>query len=361
MKTQLFHSSEIKLAAELLRRGELVAFPTETVFGLGADALNLKAVSRIFAAKGRPSDNPLIVHLSEISQVNHVAQSIPHDAKLLMDRFWPGPLTIVLRKLSSIPDLVTAGLDTVAVRLPNHPIANELIRLAGVPIAAPSANRSGRPSATTWQAVLEDLNGRIEGIVCGEPTSFGLESTVVDTTVSPPRVLRPGGVSFEELQSVLPNMQPYSFPTGTSSREVQSSPGLRHKHYQPRAGIVLLPPICGPGAFVGPGQFVVTGQFNGPGPLVDHQSKESAIPFVSDKAWFIGLRSPSDSDRFERIRVCGSTQEYASNLFDYFRQADHAMVQVVYCETVSEFGIGVALMDRLRRASGQEPEADNRK
>lgn len=349
MKTQLFHSSETKLAAELLRRGELVAFPTETVFGLGADALNLKAVSRIFAAKGRPSDNPLIVHLSEISQVNKVAQSVPHDAKLLMDRFWPGPLTIVLRKLPSIPDLVTAGLDTVAVRLPNHPIANELIRLAGVPIAAPSANRSGRPSATTWQAVLEDLNGRIEGIVCGEPTSFGLESTVVDTTVSPARVLRPGGVSFEELQSVLPNVQPYAFPTGTSSREVQSSPGLRHRHYQPRAGIVLLQPICGPGAFVGPGS------------LVDQHSKKSAIPIVSDKAWFIGLRSPSDSDRFERIQVYGSAQEYASNLFDYFRQADHAMVQVIYCETVLEFGIGVALMDRLRRASGQEPEADNRK
>ena len=198
MKTRHFSVSDIDAAAELLRSGELVAFPTETVYGLGANALSEAAVQRIFVAKGRPSDNPLIVHIASRTQLEHLVTSIPEVATRLMDQFWPGPLTIVLPKRPEVPNLVTAGLNTVAVRMPNHLIAIELIGQAGVPLAAPSANRSGRPSATTWQAVSEDLDGRIAGIICGEPTDFGLESTVVDVNSEQPRLLRPGGITFEQ-------------------------------------------------------------------------------------------------------------------------------------------------------------------
>ena len=180
MKTQLFSSSNLEPAAHLIRSCELVAFPTETVYGLGANAMDSDAVRKIFIAKGRPSDNPLIVHIPNFQQLEFVAREVSEIALNLMERFWPGPLTIVFPKRAEVPPAVTAGMDTVAVRFPDHPVAIEVIRRAGVPLAAPSANRSGRPSATTWQAVAEDLDGRIAGIVCGGPTAFGLESTVVE-------------------------------------------------------------------------------------------------------------------------------------------------------------------------------------
>lgn len=327
MITRHFSIFELEPAAQLLRSDALVAFPTETVYGLGANAMSSLAVAKIFEAKGRPSDNPLIVHIASIDQLNDVCRLVSDLALQLMDRFWPGPLTIVLPKRQSVPDLVTAGLDSVAVRLPDHALARELIRLAGVPLAAPSANRSGRPSATTWQAVSEDLDGRIAGIVCGEQTSYGLESTVLDATIDPPLVLRPGGISLEQLQCVSPDVRPYqTTPSAGEAGVTRNSPGLRHKHYQPRAKVRLL--------------------------SADAAKDEIAnsLPEGST-AHYIGIHPPLSAARFAAIRVCSDPREYGAVLFDFFRRADVAKAEFVYCEAVEEIGIGVALMDRIRRAS----------
>ena len=326
MKTKYFSVLELNHAAQLLRSAELVAFPTETVYGLGANAMTTEAVQKIFVAKGRPSDNPLIVHIAVRNQVSLIARDVSLIAEQLMSRFWPGPLTIVLPKRPNLPELVTAGLDTVAVRLPNHPIALELIRQAGVPLAAPSANRSGRPSATTWQAVAEDLDGRIAGLVCGEPTSFGLESTVVDATSHPPRVLRPGGVSLEQLQEVCPSIVPYSPHSLSQSKSAVNSPGLKYKHYQPSARVVVVSAVTA------------------------DSELESTLP-TSSIAFYIGVKQPANPSRFRSVLVCSNVSDYASKLFDFFRKADLSAADVVCCEEVEEVGIGVALLDRLRRAS----------
>ena len=324
MNTKHFSVQELKLAAQLLREGEVVAFPTETVYGLGADALNEDAVRKIFVAKGRPSDNPLIVHIADLNQLSLVAREVPTIAKRMMERFWPGPLTIVFPKRSDISGLVTAGLDTVAVRLPNHLLALEIIRLAGVPLAAPSANRSGRPSATTWQAVAEDLDGRIAGLVCGEPTTFGLESTVVDATAQPPRILRPGGVSFEQLQHLCPTIQHYARNWSTPNGTAINSPGLKYKHYQPTAKVMIV---------------------SAPSSHTKLDIPDSAV------VHFIGVSKPINPSRFQSIVVCSNTAEYAAKLFDFFRNADLSNADVVCCEELDEIGSGVALMDRIRRAS----------
>lgn len=327
MITRHFSVFEIESAAQLLRSDELVAFPTETVYGLGANAMSTTAVSKIFEAKGRPSDNPLIVHISALSQLATICREVTPVASQFMRQLWPGALTIVLPKRDEVPDLVTAGLDTVAVRYPNHSIALELIQFAGVPLAAPSANRSGRPSATTWQSVSEDLDGRIAGLICGEPTAYGLESTVVDATSFPPRVLRPGGVSLEQLREICPSTVPYHLhPSADTIKSSLNSPGLRHRHYQPRAKV-----------------FVVS---------AEPASIEFKAAMASNLiAHYIGVNQPSMAMRFASIRVCSDLSEYGAVLFDFFRKADSAKADVVCCESVEEFGIGVALMDRMRRAS----------
>ncbi len=326
MKTRYFSSVELESAGQLLRAAELVAFPTETVYGLGAIALNPSAVKKIFVAKGRPSDNPLIVHIANFDQVSMVAREVPTVANLLMQRFWPGPLTIVLPKRAEVAEQVTAGLDTVAVRIPNHSIALELIRHAGFPLAAPSANRSGRPSATTWQAVAEDLDGQIAGLVCGEPTQFGLESTVVDATANPPRILRPGGVSLEQLQEVCSEIEPYSCQSISPFETAVNSPGLRYRHYQPRAKVIVVSAAT--------------------------TDSEFAIAIVATSVVdYVGINAPRNPSRYRSILVCSNASEYAAKLFDFFRKADLCHADVVCCEAVEEIGIGVALLDRLRRAS----------
>lgn len=326
MKTKYFSVSELDQASQLLRSAELVAFPTETVYGLGANAMDAAAVQKIFVAKGRPSDNPLILHIADRNQVSLIARDVPVIAEQLMTRFWPGPLTIVIPKRPEVPDVVTAGLDTVAVRLPNHPIALELLRHTGVPLAAPSANRSGRPSATTWQAVAEDLDSRIAGLVCGEPTSLGLESTVVDANSHPPRVLRPGGVSLEQLQEICPSIVPYARHSLTQGKSAVNSPGLKYKHYQPSAIVLVVSAVTA------------------------GSELESIVP-SSSVAYYIGIKQPANPSRFRCILVCSNASDYAAKLFDYFRKADLSAADVVCCEEVKEVGIGVALLDRLRRAS----------
>ncbi len=316
---------DIVEAATVLRNGGCVAFPTETVFGLGVDATNPNAVQRAFVAKGRPSDNPLIVHLHSPSQMDLYCHSIPDIAYKLIEHFCPGPLTIVLPRRDSIAMSVTAGLDTVAIRFPNHEVAQRLLREVNLPIAAPSANRSGRPSATTWQAVIEDLDGLIDGVVCGEPCGIGIESTVVDVTRANPTVLRCGGVTLEQLHDVVPNIVMHNQQVDSSV----NSPGLRHRHYQPTAKVVLVDSVS----------------------EMDHASNF----FESDlRCAYLGINKLSEAitSKLVHYSYCNNEADYATALFRFFRECDNLGVQLILCQVVDEIGIGRALMDRIRRASG---------
>lgn len=228
MKTKVLHKTQIKEAATILQQGGLVVFPTETVYGLGANGLDEIAVANIFKAKGRPGDNPLILHIHDAVQLDNIVHQVPDSAKLLMKTYWPGPLTLVFEKQPHIPANVTAGLSTVAVRMPNNETALELLRLVDVPLAAPSANVSGRPSATKVDHVLKDLEGKVDAVIDGGDSVIGIESTVVDVTTSPPTLLRPGYISKAEIERVLG----YKIQTSTAS-EAPKSPGMKYQHYQP--------------------------------------------------------------------------------------------------------------------------------
>ena len=310
---QTFLTTSAEEAAEYIRRGRLVAFPTETVYGLGADAFNADAINDIFTAKQRPADNPLIAHVGSLEQIKTVASDIPSAAQALIDAFFPGPLTIVLPKSKQVPAIATAGLDTIGVRMPGHVLANTFLRLCGRPVVAPSANLSGRPSPTTWKAVAEDLDGRIDCILQGDETEIGLESTVVDCTAEVPTVLRKGAISLERLSEIVPTIVTGKELDGDPAR----SPGLRHKHYSPRAEVSS----CDRG---------------------DECS-------LSDGEAFIGLNEPAGADGFRKI--CPSVEAYAHALFEFYRECDRRGIRRIYCETVPETGIGAALMDRIRRAA----------
>ena len=224
-----------------IREGGLVAFPTETVYGLGADALNAEAAAKIYAAKGRPSDNPLIVHIHDISQVYEIAEEVPDEAKAVMEKFWPGPLTIILNKKSCVPDGTTGGLHTVAIRMPSHPIARDFIRESGRMIAAPSANTSGRPSPTRADHVLQDMDGKIDAIIDGGPVGIGLESTIVDVTEEMPMVLRPGAITVEMLRETVGEVGIDPAILGPVSADVRpKAPGMKYRHYAPKADLTLV-------------------------------------------------------------------------------------------------------------------------
>ncbi|HZH34243.1 MAG TPA: L-threonylcarbamoyladenylate synthase [Pyrinomonadaceae bacterium] len=300
-------------AAGVIRRGGLTAFPTETVYGLGANVFNERAIERIFIAKGRPSDNPLIAHVAEPEQIELLVSEITDSAKKFIDVFFPAPLTIVLPKSEHVPLIATAGLQTIGVRMPRFELARRFIKECGVPVVAPSANLSGKPSPTTWEAVFEDLNGRIDCILQGEQTEIGLESTVVDCTKDVPLVLRVGAVSLEALQAVVPETQLY---TGDKTENLPS-PGLKYRHYSPRARVVLI-------------------------------NQESGVQSQESSA-FIGLNEPNQE--FELIRICPTVETYAHELFAFFREADEAGMKTIFCQIVAETGLGLALMDRLRRAA----------
>ncbi len=301
-------------AAEFVKRGGLTAFPTETVYGLGADAFDEKAVARIFDAKQRPPDNPLIAHVGSIEQISALTSEITENARRFIDAFFPGPLTIVVKKNKKVPHAATAGLDTIGVRMPRHALAREFLIACGTPVVAPSANLSGRPSPTTWQAVLEDLAERIDCILQGETTEIGLESTVVDCTAHVPLVLRLGAVSVEELREVVPSTRVYD-----GMNETPRSPGLKHKHYSPRANVILTTVQDG---------------------LLDTRSSA-----------YIGLYVPDAEFKF--IKICKSVEDYAHSVFEFFRECDRRHIRVIYCEPVDPKGVGAALMDRLKRAAMQ--------
>lgn len=301
-------------AAEFIKRGGIVAFPTETVYGLGANVFDVKATEKIFIAKRRPSDNPLIAHVGSVEQIKLLVSEITEPARKFIESFFPAPLTLVLPKAERVPLTATAGLETIGVRMPKHELAREFLRLCAVPVVAPSANLSGKPSPTTWQAVLEDLQGRVDCILQGEMTEIGLESTVVDCTSEVPLILRAGAITLEDLQKIIPETRLYD----SENVEKPKSPGLKHRHYSPQAKIRLV--------------------------------QSSKFKFQSSKSIaFIGLSEPDQ--KFDLIKICSSVEEYAHELFAFFRECDARAVETIYCQTVEEKGIGLALTDRLKRAA----------
>ncbi|HEY3367432.1 MAG TPA: L-threonylcarbamoyladenylate synthase [Symbiobacteriaceae bacterium] len=328
----------LTVAADLLRGGRLVAFPTETVYGLGANATDGDAVSKIFEAKGRPADNPLIVHVADRGTVMDIVSEIPPKAMQLMELFWPGPLTLVLPKRPVIPDSVTCGLNTVAVRMPDHPVALALIRAAGVPLAAPSANRSGRPSPTTADHVLEDLAGLIDVVLDGGETGVGLESTVIDMTVDPPVLLRPGGVTLEMLQEAVGrvNVDRSIDRHDDQGGKPPRSPGMKYRHYAPAAPLILVD-----------------------GEVLPMQAKIKDLLYeYQEDGIRVGIMCGVESRGVYQAPVIleyGSREDLsgiASSLFGTLRAFDRHQVEVILAEGVPTSGIGLAIMNRLRRAAG---------
>jgi L-threonylcarbamoyladenylate synthase len=313
-------------AAAVIQAGQLVAFPTETVYGLGADGLNPTALGQIYTVKGRPPDNPLILHLASHDQLTLVASDVPAVAHALIHAFWPGPLTLVLPKTTRVPDLATAGLATVAVRMPAHPVALALIKSTETPLAAPSANRSGWPSPTAAQHVLDDLKGLIPFILDGGPTAIGVESTVLDVTCAPPMLLRPGGIPQEAIEAVIGPLQ------RTADTALQRrSPGTRYRHYSPRARVLILVEAS-----------IETLQREVAAALSHHYRVGCLLH---------RLEVPEVPPRVIVRRIGGCIADYARAIFAALRHFDAQGVDIIIVEGVAEVGLGVAVMDRLRRAA----------
>lgn len=335
----------IQEAAEILRRGGVVAFPTETVYGLGADALNTEAVAKIFKAKGRPADNPLIVHVAAQKDVSSVAAAIPPQAMLLMDRFWPGPLTLILPKGPLIPKIVTAGLDTVAVRMPAHPIALALLKAAHLPVAAPSANISGKPSPTTGAHVLKDLAGKIDAVVDGGRASVGIESTILDLTVTPPVILRPGGITLEQLTDVMGEVLPDpALQEIPGEQELKPrAPGMKYTHYAPRAEVYLV---------AGSQEQVVRKLKE----LVErYRADRKRVGIIStEEMLFMCKDLVPAPDNWEVLGSGEDLGEVAARLYNALRNCDRYHLDVVFVQTFPESGIGTAIMNRLRKAAGHK-------
>lgn len=320
-------------AAEKLKQDEVVAFPTETVYGLGGNAKSDEAVSKIFEAKGRPGDNPLIVHISSQEQIHSFVKEIPEKAKRLMDAFWPGPLTIILEKNAGVlSDKATAGLSSVAVRMPDHPVARALIEASGLPLAAPSANLSGKPSPTAAGHVADDLTGRIAGIVDGGPTGVGLESTVVDCTADVPVILRPGGVTREQLESVVGEVS--TDPALKDGDQAPKSPGMKYRHYAPNAPFYLVDGTC--------------------------EQIQQLVQEKRNQGLKVGVMTTKENQDFYDANVviaCGernNLETVAETLYDTLRSFNNEELDIIFGEIFPEHGIGQAIMNRLSKASGLE-------
>lgn len=334
MNTQLLKPDEksLALAGELLRKGELVGMPTETVYGLSANALDGKAIEKIFKAKGRPMDNPLIVHIADISQVKDLVSSFPEKAQALAKAFWPGALTIVMPCSKNVPTQVTAGLSTVAVRFPSHKTALEIIKRAGVPLAAPSANLSGSPSPTTAQHVYSDLNGKIPLIIDGGESNVGVESTVITVATEVPTLLRPGGITVEQLENVIGKINIDKGVTQMlDANAVVASPGMKYKHYSPKAHIIILK--GGKTEYI---NYINNYKDDNTGALCYNSDiSELNVPYVS-----LG-------DEIDYI-------SQAHNLFSALRQLDEMGLKTVYAHCPSTEGVGLAVYNRLIRSAGFE-------
>lgn len=321
----------IRKAATLLQQGELVAFPTETVYGLGANALSPKAIRKIFKAKGRPSDNPLIVHIADKKQLRQLVDPIPPAASKLIKKLWPGPLTIILKKSPIIPDEICAGLNTVAVRLPDNRVARALIRAAGFPLAAPSANISGKPSPTCASHVSADLEGRISCIIDGGSTHVGLESTVIDLTAASPTILRPGKISPSEIGKVIGNVRLHRVVKSDKKIIAARSPGMKYRHYAPKAELRI---------FQGDTIKIKSKIQN----IIRHSPAKKIAVFVTNR-----------NHRFqgaENVYIGSSSKSIAKNLFRVLREMDDRKIELILIESVSEKGLGLAVMNRLKKAAG---------
>ncbi|WZL73595.1 L-threonylcarbamoyladenylate synthase [Clostridiaceae bacterium 35-E11] len=324
-------------AAEVLRQGGTVAFPTETVYGLGANALDEEAVKKIFQAKGRPSDNPLIVHIANIEDLNDLVREIPPKAQILMEKVWPGPLTMVLKKSDKIPEVITAGLDTVAIRMPSHPIAKALIEMAKVPVAAPSANLSGKPSPTQSDHVIKDLKGKVDMIVCGGSCEVGLESTVVDVTPNIPIILRPGGVTKEQLEVLLGEVQVDAAIEGDEQKHlIPKAPGMKYTHYAPQAPV-----------------YIVEGAVEDMVGMINQLKKEK-----ENEGLKVGIMVTDETKNAYQngvILSMGSRKNVTSigmNLFAVLRQFDEKGVDIIFAESVEQKSLGHAVMNRMIKAAG---------
>ena len=309
MKTLLTNS--VKEAAKYIKKGEIAAFPTETVYGLGAGAFDERAIKKIYKAKGRPSDNPLIVHVSNRKDILLLAKVIPATAKKIIKMFFPGPVTIILKKNEIIPNSVTAGLDTIAIRMPSSKIARDFIKACEVPVAAPSANLSGSPSPTSFIHVMNDFKGKIPCILIGPDAKYGLESTVIDCTSAIPQILRPGVITLEQLKKIDKSI------TYKSKTNKIKSPGQKYKHYAPKGKL---------------------------------QISNYKLRIVNENSGYIGIKKPLVNN-FKYLKMCKDLNDYAKNLFSFFRKCDEMGIQRIYAQKVEEKGIGLAIMNRLKKAA----------
>ena len=377
MKTKIFGKEGISEAAEILKGGGLVAFPTETVYGLGGNGLDKEAAKKIYAAKGRPSDNPLILHVSSIEEVYPLVKALPEKAKKLMEAFWPGPLTLVLPKSDLVPKESTGGLETVALRSPENALTLDLIRACGFPIAGPSANLSGRPSPTEASHVFEDLGGRIEGILEDGAVGIGVESTIVDLSENCPTLLRPGAITIEDLEEVLGEkvaIDPTLLGKSMAEGFTPKAPGMKYRHYAPKAEMILFKKKEEDETRSGQEEIAKSILSYGGRELSDCPEKEvkksvaKAILSYGEKElsvspekriWILcgeDTASLYEGDGRFTVQILGRREEPLSmthNLFRLLRKADEEGVELILGECYSEEGVGFALMNRLKKAAGQ--------
>ena len=331
MKTQHLTEKDIETAAAILREGGLVGIPTETVYGLGASGLNPDAVRRIFEAKGRPQDNPLILHIPDETWLERYCRNIPPAAYTLAEKFWPGPLTMILRRRENVPNAVTAGLDSVGVRCPDHPVTLAIIRAAGVPVAAPSGNLSGRPSPTCARHMEEDMDGKIDAIVDGGPCGVGVESTIIDLTCTPPRLLRPGGITLEQLKGVLGEVAVDPAITRLMGEgEQPRAPGMKYRHYAPKAPVTV---VTGPA--VRTARYIARRA----------QAGDGVICFDEYQDLF-------SKQVVEKLGAAENLEEQARRLFDALRAFDHTEAAAIWAQCPDCKGIGLAITNRLNKAAG---------
>ena len=326
----------LRRAGEVIRAGGLVAFPTETVYGLGGDALNRESSRKIYAAKGRPSDNPLIVHICRFEDIRQIVKEVPEEARRIAEAFWPGPLTMILPKSELVPKETTGGLDTVAVRFPSDKIAQKLIEYSGGYIAAPSANISGRPSPTVAKYVAEDMDGRIEMIIDGGAVGIGLESTIIDLTVSPPQILRPGYVTEEMLRKVLGRVDTDVTILSADSGQAPKAPGMKYRHYAPKGELTIVEGE--PDAVVA----YINGQVQ--------KARENG-----EKTGVIGTDECAGRYCADVVKSVGSREDeesIARHLFTALREFDDENVERMYSESFDSAGLGQAIMNRLLKAAG---------
>ena len=328
----------IEEAGKVIRNGGTVAFPTETVYGLGANALDDEAVKKIFIAKGRPQDNPLIIHVST-KEISGLVKDVPEVAQKIIDKFWPGPLTVILEKKDIIPNVTSANLNTIGIRMPNSEIALKLIELAERPIAAPSANISGRPSPTEVERCVEDLNGRVDYIIGGESSDIGVESTIVDCTVNPPLVLRPGGITLEMLKEINPEIElDKALKSKPNDDFKPKAPGMKYKHYAPNAHLKIIK---------GKNEKTIE---------IINQMLENYI----EKNNIVAILTTDENlNKFNNGKVISlgsenDLKEIAKNLFEALRKCDDLGVQYILCQGFEENGVGLAIMNRLNKAAGYD-------